>query len=122
MLLDSNIIVYAAQPAFEEIRSFIEQYTPAVSAISYLEVLGYHKLSADEREKLVEFFASTQILPITDSVIDQAITLRQIRKMSLGDSIIAGTALHFGRKLVTRNIADFDWIEGLAIIDPLRGK
>ncbi len=41
--------------------------------------------------------------------------------MSLGDAIIAATALEHYQTLVTRNIKDFDWIEGLKVIDPLAG-
>jgi hypothetical protein len=40
MLLDSNIIIYAAQPAWP---------APAVSVISYIEVLSYHRLSEEEQ-------------------------------------------------------------------------
>ncbi len=45
MLLDSNIIIYAARPENSELRRFIAQCTPAVSALSYVEVLGYHRFS-----------------------------------------------------------------------------
>ena len=45
MLLDSNIIIYAAQAENEFLREFIAKNSPYVSALSYLEVLGYHKLS-----------------------------------------------------------------------------
>jgi len=39
--------------------------------------------------------------------------------MSLGDALIAGTALVHGRRLVTRNTTDFDRIAGLIVLDPL---
>lgn len=52
MLLDSNIITYAAQPEHAALREFIETHTPAVSVISYIKVLGYHKLTADDRQFL----------------------------------------------------------------------
>lgn len=38
-------------------------------------------------------------IPITDPVLDEAIRLKQSKKMSLGDSIIAGTALLHGGEL-----------------------
>lgn len=38
--------------------------------------------------------------------------------MSLGDALIAATALVYRRKLITRNMADFAWIAGLALLDP----
>jgi len=38
--------------------------------------------------------------------------------MTLGDALIAGTALSHNLKLVTRNIADFQWIAGLTLYNP----
>ncbi len=49
MLLDSNIIIYSVQPENSRLRQFIAEQEPAVSALSYLEVLGYHQLTADDR-------------------------------------------------------------------------
>jgi len=39
--------------------------------------------------------------------------------MSLGDSLIAATALQYNLILVTHNTDDFDWIEELTLLDPL---
>jgi predicted nucleic acid-binding protein len=119
MLLDSNIIIYAALPEHAALQSFIAKHAPAVSAISRVEVLGYHLLSEIDRRNLEEFFAAATVLPLSDSVLSKAIELRQIRKLSLGDALIAGTALAHGLTLITRNLSDFDWIEGLAMLDPL---
>ena len=41
--------------------------------------------------------------------------------MSLGDALIAGTALNVKLKLATHNTKDFEWIEELELIDPLAG-
>ena len=58
MLIDSNIIIiYAAQPANPALREFIAQHAPAVSAVSYVEVLGYHRLTEQERQHFETFFA-----------------------------------------------------------------
>jgi predicted nucleic acid-binding protein len=38
--------------------------------------------------------------------------------MTLGDAIIAATALVYDRTLVTRNIGDFLWIAELTLINP----
>ncbi len=93
MLLDSNIIIYAAQPDHTDLRQFIAQYAPAVSIISYIEVLGYHRLREPDRQFLEQFFQATEVLPLSNTVAQRAVKLRQQRKMSLGDAIIAGTAL-----------------------------
>jgi len=55
MLLDSNIIIYAAQAGHARVRQFIADHTPAVSVISYIEALGYHSLSEEERQFLERF-------------------------------------------------------------------
>lgn len=60
-----------------------------------------------------------EVLPITDLVARQAVQLRQQRKMTLGDCLIAATALVHGRTLVTRNEADFRWITGLKLHNPI---
>jgi predicted nucleic acid-binding protein len=38
--------------------------------------------------------------------------------MSLGDSIIAGTALVYNLTIVTRNVADFSWMTELKVFNP----
>ena len=119
MLLDSNIIIYAAQPEHAALRQFIEMHTPAVSVISHIEVLGYHKLTEDDRQFLEQFFRTAKRLPLSETVVQWAVKLRQRRKMSLGDSIIAGTAIAYDRTLVTRNTDDFRWIEEIKLLNPL---
>jgi toxin FitB len=118
MLVDSNILIYAAQPGYAQLRRFIADHAPAVSAVSYVEVLGYHQLVDEERQYLEEFFRLAQVLPLSQAVLDQAVALRQQRKMSLGDALVAGTALVHGLSLVTRNVEDFQWIQGLSLLNP----
>jgi len=43
MLLDSNIIVYAAEPGYDALQKFIAEHEPVVSVISKIEVLGYQQ-------------------------------------------------------------------------------
>ncbi len=118
MLLDSNIIIYAAQPEHSQLREFIAEYTPAVSALSYLEVLGYHLLSEQQRQYFEEFFQVAEVLPISQDVLVQAVALRQQKRMTLGDAIIAGTALNYELTIVTRNVKDFLWVAELKLLNP----
>lgn len=118
MLLDSNIIIYSAQPEYSQLRAFIAEHSPAVSALSYLEVLGYHRLTEQQRQYFEEFFQLAQVLPIAQDVLTQAATLRQQRRMTLGDAIIAGTALVYELILITRNVDDFRWITELNLLNP----
>ena len=119
MIFDSNIIIYSVRPEYPGLLRLLRRLAPSVSAISVVEVLGFHKLAAADRADFETFFAATELLPITDDVIGQAVTLRQARKMSLGDAIIAATALVFGHELYTHNVKDFINIPGLVVIDPI---
>lgn len=119
MLLDSNLIIYAAQPEHEALRDFIAREVPCVSVISKVETLGYHELSEHEKQVLQEFFEAADVLPVSQSAIAAAIRLRQQRRMSLGDALIAGTALSHGLPLATHNTEDFAWIEELEVVDLL---
>jgi len=118
MLVDSNILIYAAQPEYPQLRRFISDHAPTLSAVSYVEVLGYHQLDDEERQYLEAFFRLARVLPLSQTVLKQAVALRQQRKMSLGDALVAGTALVHGLTLVTRNVEDFQWIQGLSLLNP----
>jgi toxin FitB len=118
MLVDSNSLISAAQPAHAHLRQFIAMPAPAVSAVSYVEVLGYHQLDDEARQYLEAFFHLAQVLPLSQAVLDQAVALRQQRKMSLGDALVAGTALAHGLTLVTRHIEDVQWIQELSLLNP----
>ena len=110
MLLDSNIIIYAAKPEYSHLCDLIAKNSPVLSAVSYVEVLGYHRLMA--------FFKAATVLPITDAILETAIALKQQQKLSLGDSLIAATAIYHSLTLVTRNTKDFEWIPSLRLLNP----
>ncbi|MHC5932702.1 type II toxin-antitoxin system VapC family toxin [Nostoc sp.] len=117
-MLDSNIIIYSAQLENAQLRELIAEYAPAVSALSYLEVLGYHLLKEEQRQYFKEFFQVAEVLPISQDVLNQAVILRQQKRMTLGDAIIAGTALVYGLTLITRNTDDFRWITQVRLGNP----
>ncbi|WP_460984878.1 PIN domain-containing protein [Spirosoma fluminis] len=52
-------------------------------------------------------------------LLDKATELRKQQKMSLGDCLIAATALLNGLDLYTNNTNDFTHISGLTVINPL---
>ncbi len=119
MLIDSNIIIYAAQPRHADLRHWISHHAPVVSAVSYVEVLGYHRLTLLETHALELFFSAATILPIIQSILEEAVKLRQQKKMTLGDALIAATCLVHQLTLVTHNTKDFAWVTELNVFDPL---
>lgn len=115
-LLDSNTFILAARrdalaSAFDV---FGQPY--AYSIITRIEVLGFQRLVEEDRADLQEMLDGGQEFDLTGSVANRAIQLRQARRMSLGDAIIAATALEHGLPLVTRNSADFRHIPDLELL------
>lgn len=118
MLLDTNILIYLAQPGGEALQAKLSTVAPAASQASRVEALGFHKITPEEDERLGKVFGWVEILPMDEAVADAAIALRRARKMKLGDALIAATALLYNLPLVTRNEADFRHITSLQIINP----
>ena len=118
MLLDSNIIIYAARADGIALRTELKEFTSSVSSISRVEVLGYHGLTDETKAALDAVFEHAEVLPMSDEVIDEAISLRQQRSIKLGDAVIAATALVYDLTLMTRNTRDFARFDGIRIYNP----
>lgn len=81
-------------------------------------MLGYHKLNDTEESYLNQFIKYCVIWPIDSTVIDTAIKIKQVKPMSLGDSIIGATALNEDLPLVTANVSDFNHLIDIELINP----
>ena len=121
-LLDSNIIIYASKAENEYVREFIKLNSPFVSFVSVIEVMGFNFPSIEEKEFLEDFFQNAIIHLVTNETIKKAVLLKQNKKIALGDLIIAATAIENNLTLVTHNTKDFNWIENLSILDPIKEK
>jgi len=80
---------------------------------------GYHRLGDAEKKAIVAILDSLDMLTINEVTLEIAVALRQQRKMSSGDALIAGTCLDYGLPLATANTKDFEWIDELVIHNPL---
>lgn len=113
-LIDSNSIIGSIKGQFSiENLASIKSY---VSEISRLEILGYHKIKPVEEDRILIFLQNIDHISISKEIIDQAIPLRKNKSMSVGDAIIAATALINNLPLITANIKDFHHIENLKLI------
>ncbi|OSO89159.1 nucleic acid-binding protein [Cylindrospermopsis raciborskii CENA303] len=93
MLIDSNLIIYATQPPYTQLRSWLVNYATHYSAISRLETLGYHRLGDAEKQAIMAILDNLDVLMINKVTLEIAVALRQQQKMSVGDSLIAATCL-----------------------------
>jgi predicted nucleic acid-binding protein len=118
VILDTNIFIYLSNGTLS--RHIVASTDIANASTTKVEALGFSSIPANELLLLDALFGESYNLALTDSIIERAIKLRQGRRMSLGDSIIAATALEHNLTLWTANIDDFHYIEGLKVLNPLR--
>src|SRR4051794_22333869 len=121
MLCDSNILIYAAEPGDVLCLPYIERPDAVIASVTRIEVLGFPRfalLTPEQQTRLRAIVNSTIEAPLDEEIILRAITLRQEKKMSLADAVIAATALEYDMPLVTRNTDDFKHITGLQFINP----
>ena len=119
ILLDSNILIYSAQAPYAYLRPLVDNPDNCVSAFTMLEVLGFHALTPTDKAYFESAFVILDVQDISFTLLQKAIQLRQMRKISPGDALIAATALHLNCELYTRNVSDFNWITGLTVINPI---
>lgn len=118
MLLDTNIIISACQPDGDWLSPWTAHPNAAIASVTRIEALGFAGISPEEESAILSFISASPAYALDDEVIEQAIKLRQQKKMKLGDVIIAATALEYDIPLVTRNVADFKHIAGLDLRNP----
>lgn len=120
ILVDSNLLIYAVQPNYADLRTWLLKTLPKASVISRVEVLGYHKLKTQEQKALENLLNVLETIYPTATTFELAIGLRQRRKMLLGDALIAATCIEHNLILATNNTADFAWVAEITLLNPLR--
>ena len=98
-LLVTNILVYAMK-GIPSVAPYFEDNC-FISVIPEIEIIGIEGVSRKEltiRQTAVDFCT---IIPLTNTIKNEAIQLKQQFKIKLPDAIIAATALAEGYTLVT---------------------
>lgn len=117
-ILDTNIFVYLANGILQ--RSLVQDIDIAFASITKIEALGYDEITAVEQDYLTQLFNECEQYNLNEAVIEKAIRLRLRKKMSLGDAIVAATAIENNCRLWTANTKDFADIEDLKLHNPLQ--
>ena len=118
-LVDSNIVIYSYSDEYQYLRAVMAADNVYISEISRVEVLGYHKILPDEDIYFRDVFEFLPILLPDKGIFDRAIRIRKAFNLKLGDSIIASTAIEYQLSIYTRNLSDFERVEGLKCINPV---
>jgi hypothetical protein len=118
MLIDSNIIILASKLQNAKLLSKLKEYEALikVSVVSKIEVLGYHQLNQVQKKFLINFFNAIPSIFIDNEIVDLAIEIRQKRPVSLGDALIAATAINGNLELLTENVKDYKGITDLRVL------
>lgn len=115
---DTNIIIYLGNQTLTE--NVIGNEPICYASVTHIEALGYPDILAAEEQRIRELLDTMIEIPLSTSVVQSAVRLRQLKKMSLGDAIVAATALENDCVLWTANTEDFDHIDGLRLHNPLK--
>lgn len=115
--LDTNLFIYIANGTIDP--RIIKDDNIACASITKIEALGFHELIAQEQSRLKIIFSETEQITLSDEVVEKAIQLRQNKKMSLGDAIVAASALVHNLELWTVNTKDFEHIPDLKLKNPM---
>ncbi len=118
-LIDSNIIIYylnGEKIVYDFLN--INRFNSAISIISFYEILNYN-FTAEEEIIVKQFLKSFAILNISETIIEQALQNRKIKKIKMPDNFIVSTAQIYNLTLVTRNTQDFSSLN-IKILDPFK--
>jgi toxin FitB len=124
-LIDSNTIIYYLNNvlplnSLSKIEKILKE-SFIISTISNIETLGWYNIEKEDKVKLKGFLSNSTVIYIDKRIEAKAIDIRQNKKMKLGDSILAATALIHDLIIVTRNESDFYGL-GLTIYNPFEEK
>lgn len=119
--LDTNAIIYYSQDepkAASVLENIFQINAPIfVSTLTELELFSSVSISTQEENTIERFLSEIRIIPLTSDIARIAADLRRLHpRIKAFDSAIAATALFTNSTLVTRNLKDFEPIQGLELL------
>lgn len=122
-LWDTNIVIYYLQQQFPEfpevyMDELLEQHTPAISAITEIELLSWKNASPQDIVVIGGFIRDARVIELDPDVKIKTADIRKSYGLKMPDAIIAASALVHNLTLLTRNVSDFKKIPQLNIINP----
>ena len=118
--LDTNAIIYyldedpTVVPLLEPILG--QDMAIFVSVVTELELLSHPGLTEEDMAVIQQLLTSVVIFPLESRLAQLAGALRRQYHLKTPDSVVAATALLTHTTLVTRNIRDFQGIDGLSLL------
>lgn len=122
-LWDTNTVIYFLQKQFppkaeETVTQTLAKSIPSISVFTEIELLGWKTATEKDIEILNVFIRESFVFELDKEIKLKTIELRKSGKIKLPDAMIAATALVNELILISRNSADFTWINGLNLLNP----
>ena len=119
-LIDTNVFSRIFK-GDSKVKSFVESLTAVIDTTVYIECLQGSK-SNREKQIVDGYLARFAFYPLMPSISIRAIdlirTYSNTNGLLLADALIAAACLENDLTLVTYNISDFNYIQGLKILLP----
>ena len=119
--IDANIFSKIFKESDRKLRDYVESLGFVVDSTVYIECIQGSKSNL-EKQKVKNYLNNFPLLPITPQISECAIelidTYSNTHGLLLADSLIAATALGNDLTLVTYNVDDFKFIDGLRYMKP----
>lgn len=122
-LLDTNTVIYILNDtlslkAHDFIKAALNENGSFISLITKIELLGWQTGAFEQLQNIEEFVQVSEVLPLTDAIVDKTIEIRRTQRIKLPDAIIAATAIIHNFTLISRNDEDFRKIPDLKYLNP----
>jgi len=121
-IIDTNILIYHLAGILtdqaEAVLADALESGSYISIITRIELLGWRKHSPESLKAAEALLQSVSEIPLHEEIIRLCISFRQNYPIKLPDAIIAATARHIKVPLMTRNMADFERVPELKMLDP----
>lgn len=112
-LADTNILINLLE-GDRRLLSYIDKLF-AVSFVTEMELLGKPSITASEVRSCKALLHDCVIIPYSDDIKEKAITLKQKRKITLSDALIAATGLQYNLPILTFD-KGFSKIQGINLL------
>ena len=117
-LIDTNTVIdYLENKLPPKASAVLDNTNIEISVISRMEILAWPNATEMQLEVLNGFINASNVFGLNEATIIKAIEIRKIYRIKLPDAIIAATAKVNGLTLVTRNLRDFEKVEGLITLN-----
>lgn len=114
LFVDTNILINLAEGK-REVDQYLEGNNLFVSVITEIELLGWHKITNQQKDFFQALLNDCTLIGLTKPVKELAIELKQKHKIKLPDSVISASAIHLDIPLITLD-QGFEKIKDLNLI------